>query len=134
MKINLIIILFTFSYASVDLVKATIIAENVIIERTNNNYAIKNFILDSTEDIDNFYIFNLEPIGFVIVSAHESIIPLIGYSFNKNFSYNDIPPQLSQIFDSYRKNISMTIEYGLEPNVEINVLWNKYFVFYLAFY
>ena len=61
------------------------------------------------EDDHNFYIFNLEPNGFIIVSANENIIPVIGYSFNKNINFDNLPIQLSKIFDSYRSNILFAI-------------------------
>ena len=109
-KINLIIGLFTIVNAAVvDIQMARKVAENVIVERSNNNNLIKDFVVDTENGIDNFYIFNLEPNGFIIVSANENLIPVIGYSFNKNLDYNNLPIQLNRILNSYRENILYTI-------------------------
>ena len=94
--INVIISLFAILNASVDMQVARKVADNIIIERSNNNNFIKNVIIDIENEIDNFYIFNLEPTGFIIVSANENTIPILGYSFNKNIDYE---------VEEYKKNI-----------------------------
>ena len=103
-KINLILLFFTSLNATIDIQMARKVAENIIVERSNNN-SIKNFIVDTANGVDNFYIFNLEPSGFVIVSANENIIPILGYSFNKNLDLNNLPVQLNKVLNSYRENI-----------------------------
>ena len=108
-KINLIISLFTVLSASINIQIAQSIAENLIIERSNNNNFIKNFIIDSKNGIDNFYIFNLEPSGFIIISSNENTIPIIGYSFNENINLDNLPIQLDRVLDSYRENILYSI-------------------------
>ena len=57
------------------------VANNILIENNKSNYFIDSYILDSENKIDNFYIFQFYPKGFVLVSANEGSIPIIGYSF-----------------------------------------------------
>jgi len=125
-KINLIISLFTVLSASINIQIAQSIAENLIIERSNNNNFIKNFIIDSKNGIDNFYIFNLEPSGFIIISSNENTIPIIGYSFNENINLDNLPIQLDRVLDSYRENILYSINNNIEGSLEIQSLWTKY--------
>ena len=125
-RINLIISLFTILSGSVNIQLAKNIAENIIAERSNSNNYIKNYFVDSNEGVDNFYIFNLEPNGFIIVAANKNIIPVIGYSFNKNINFDNLPIQLNKIFDSYRSNILFAINNNIEASYEIQNLWRKY--------
>ena len=124
--INVIISLFAILNASVDMQVARKVADNIIIERSNNNNFIKNVIIDIENEIDNFYIFNLEPTGFIIVSANENTIPILGYSFNKNIDYENLPVQLDRILDSYRENILYTINNNIKGDLLIQNLWIKY--------
>ena len=73
------------------------------------NQDIDNYILDTQNEIDNFYIFNLNPKGYIIVSAQKNIIPIIAFSFEHNLDLNDLAPQLYQIIDDYRENIYKTV-------------------------
>ena len=124
-KINLILLFFTSLNATIDIQMARKVAENIIVERSNNN-SIKNFIVDTANGVDNFYIFNLEPSGFVIVSANENIIPILGYSFNKNLDLNNLPIQLNKVLNSYRENILYVLNNNIQHNESIKNLWFKY--------
>ena len=126
LRINLIVSLFTILSASVNMELARFVVENIIIERSNNNNLIKDFFIDSSDELDNFYVFNLLPRGFVIVAANENVTPIIGYSFNKNINYENLPPQLDKVLDSYRQNILFTINNNIESSLEIQNLWTKY--------
>ena len=103
MKIKIIyILLLTFLYSGVvELDRATQIAQNFSNSRENS------FALDSIEVIEEnstvyFYVFRLQDTGFVIVSANDSAMPILGYSFDNNFDMN-LPIQVEYLFDSYKK-------------------------------
>ena len=126
LRVNLIVSLFAIISASINIDLAKSVAENIIIERSNNNNSIKDSFIDSSNGVDNFYIFNLLPRGFVIISANENIIPIIGYSFNKDIDYDNLPPQLNEVLDSYRKNISFIINNNIASSLETQNLWKRY--------
>ena len=123
-KLLSLLILFSTMSASVRIDEALTVVNN-FIEEKQNNYTVDNFILDEQSGIDNFFVFSLDPIGFIIVSAQKNIIPIIAYSFEYDMNLNDLAPQLNQIIDDYRKNIYETVlndisnEYTLE-------LWSIY--------
>ena len=98
---------------------------NNFIEVKEKNVSINNYILDTQNEIDNFYIFNLNPSGYIIVSAQKNIIPIIAFSFEDSFDLNDLAPQLYQIIDDYRENIYQTVSNNIS-NVSISELWVKY--------
>ena len=98
---------------------------NNFIEVKEKNVSINNYILDTQNEIDNFYIFNLNPTGYIIVSAQKNIIPIIAFSFEDSFDLNDLAPQLYQIIDDYRENIYQTVSNNIS-NASILELWVKY--------
>ena len=65
------------------------------------------------DSFNSLFVFNIEN-GFMIVSADDSSVPLLGYSNTNNFDVDNIPPQLqwwlkgyaAQIQENYDRNIS----------------------------
>ena len=57
----------------------------------NHNFMrVKNITYISHESTNLFYIFNIDPVGFIIISADNRAVPVLGYSFDNNFKYNNI--------------------------------------------
>ena len=77
-------------------------------------------------DIKLFYIVNLNPSGFMLLSAHNEFIPVLGYSFENDFNLQETPPQAEYVIDSYKKNINYVLENQINANLEVQNLWNKY--------
>ena len=53
--------------------------------RTADSVDIKSINTVSENSIDLFYVINLEPSGFILLSADDRAIPILGYSFENNF-------------------------------------------------
>ena len=79
------------------------VAENFFSERLQlqgNEWSEKNRVIFS-HSIDNetgpvIFVFNIEPEGWLMVSAFENSIPVVAYSFEGSLSNNDfIPPAAS---------------------------------------
>ena len=117
--------LFTFLFSdSVNLERAMTVAENFSNARTNS------FNLDSVETIEEnsrvyFYIFRFENRGFVIVSANDSAMPILAYSFDNIFG-NDLPIQVEYLFNIYKNNIDSVIDENIASTREIDDLWEFY--------
>ncbi|MAN35205.1 MAG: hypothetical protein CMF89_02250 [Candidatus Marinimicrobia bacterium] len=120
------IIIFQFCFGIVTYEMAEKVAKNILIENNKSNYIIDSYFLDSKNKVDNFYIFQFYPKGFVLVSANKNSIPIIGYSFNNNLEFDDLPPQLGAIIESYRKNIQSIINNNTRPAQFVEDLWTKY--------
>lgn len=65
----------------------------------------------SKDNIPVFYVFNKEDKGFVIVSAQDFTIPVIGYSDENSFDIS-MPINIREMFDEYRNEI----EFGILNN------------------
>ena len=123
MKTIKIIILLGIVNAGVSIDEASVVARNFI--QSKNNHLINSFYIDEKNGIDNFYVFNLKPEGFIIVSAQKNIIPIIAYGFEYDINLEDLPPQLDQILDDYRDNISYSVSNNI-VNDMVEDLWYSY--------
>lgn len=64
-----------------------------------------------TEHGDNaFYVFSVQPKGFVIVSADDRMKPILGYSTESNFHRDNIADGLMTFFDNYKSGVVQMIE------------------------
>lgn len=118
-----IILLLGIVYGEVSIDEASAVAKNFI--QSKNNHLINSFYIDNKNGIDNFYVFNLKPKGFIIVSAQKNTIPIIAYGFEYDINLEDLPPQLSQILDDYRDNIYYSVSNNI-VNDMVEDLWYSY--------
>ena len=72
-----------------------------------------------------FYVYNIDNKGFVIVSADNKVVPILGYSKTNNFDPNNIPPALMQMLLSYGRAIENVITNNVAATIEITELWNE---------
>ena len=127
-KINFIIFsLFSFIISNeISMDELDEVINNFIIERAKSDYTKKSINLDISNDLNNFYIVELDPKGFIIVSANTNFIPILGYSFDTSFNIDDLPSQLEEIINSYRDNILSGISNNIIPNEKVSNRWIKY--------
>lgn len=123
-----IIIIFDFCFSSISIDIATKVVNQKLILKNKSNYEIDNYTIDSQNGINNFYIFDLKPVGFVLVSYHQNLIPILGYSFEYNIDFNDLPKQLDKIIESYRQNIESIVSNNISSTEYVNNLWNQYLI------
>ena len=69
-----------------------------------------------------FYIFNTQK-GFVIVSADDCAVPILGYSNEVRFDVNDIPIQLQDYLQGFVEQIENGIENHLEADETTACQW-----------
>ncbi len=116
----------------VDLAKK--VAKNIYFERANliktRNYDNIDLSLVTTEKSNEtpaFYIFDVNRNqGFVIVSADNSVKPILGYGFNGTFDLDNIPPGLQQILNEYKAEIANAQKNKIRASGEIRQLWERY--------
>lgn len=73
-----------------------------------------------------FYAFNLLDEGFVIVSAHDMINPVIGYSFEGNFPQNpDMNSNYGRFLQTYVDGIKYALEHDIQCSAEITEKWKR---------
>ena len=118
-----VFIIFEFCFGTISINEAGKIVDNVLAQNNKINYSIDSYSLNN---IDSFYIFHLNPIGFILVSSNTKIIPILGYSFDHNIDFNNLPPQLNSIINSYKENIESVVTNNIEPSQYVTNLWNQY--------
>ena len=98
-------------FADVNLTLAKSTAETFL---NNSQVNTKSNVLGQLiSEEDNFYIFNLIPQGFIIISKSKELEPVIGYSFENNFintkvNYNTLTSIINNSQILLKQNLSYT--------------------------
>ncbi len=135
--LTLVVSLFVYfqSFADTISVKdAKQVAKNFIIETSNlyyqkdrNNVDLE--LITSKKDTNNepyYYMFNIQPEGFIIVSAEDVFNPILGYNLTGKMDSNSNNPA----FESWMKYYTDYIDYirsnKLTQTEEMKQRWKKY--------
>lgn len=78
----------------------------------------------SRTEFTNFYIFNTGD-GFVIVSADDIAVPILGYSDAGNFDPQNIPVNMYEWLQGYENDINRAISDGVSTSAETAANWTK---------
>ena len=131
-KLLISIILISLSHTSyskkVSKSKAKIVAENFLTERIsgfNNTILFDDDFINSKDSLTVYYVFNTNN-GFVIVSADDAVYPVLGYSFDGNYSGDNFPPAFEAWMKNYEGQIVFAIKSQKKASEEIKQIWSKY--------
>ena len=106
------------------------VARNVYTEFNknieSNRFELKNIEIIKEKNIELMYIYHLNPTGFILISADNNSYPVIGYSFDNNFKTQNMPINMSWMFENAKKNILHKIETSEIRENSIELEWNKY--------
>ncbi|MFZ4707948.1 MAG: C10 family peptidase, partial [Bacteroidales bacterium] len=81
---------------------------------------------NNTEETDIFYIFNVnQNDGFVIITADNDVVPVLGYSSSGSYSPGNIPPALRKLLENYKKEIIYVLLNNLKADNEIQGKWSR---------
>ncbi len=72
-----------------------------------------------------YYVFNLDSTGFVIVSGTDDVIPILGYSTEGIFDPNNIPPNMAEVLNRYKREISYAIDHKITATEETKKQWDE---------
>jgi len=78
----------------------------------------------SDEAATYFYVFNFNS-GFVIVSGDDCVLPILGYSNEKEFRTTPMVSSMTKWLESYKSQIRYAIVNKLEPTSEITSKWEE---------
>ena len=85
-----------------------------------------NVNLKITDTIVYMYVFSTVPTdGFIIVSADNAVMPILGYSDNNKFSVKGMPTNISGWFKNYASQIKYGIDNNLQPSDQVKNLWQN---------
>jgi hypothetical protein len=78
-------------------------------------------------DVPPYYVFDMiSSKGFIIISADDCVVPVLGYSLTSNYSGSDLPPALTKWLDDLSMQVNYVINLGEAPAEEIVRLWERY--------
>ena len=133
-KIKLTIILLVISSLFAEPVMVSqdnslLVAKNVFKQFSEtkdiNDFNIKDINVIKSDDNENLlYIYNLEPIGFIIVPGSNRSLPYLAFSFESNFSLEPTPVQ--EIIGTYIREITQQIESPQPIREDIQEQWELY--------
>ncbi|MBE9491673.1 MAG: C10 family peptidase [Bacteroidetes bacterium] len=75
-----------------------------------------------------YYIFEINSCGFVIVSAENTTIPVLGYSFSNLFPHCSLPENIDGWIKSYEQQILYAKSYGLKQHLVIKDYWDRFII------
>lgn len=111
----------------VDVVTAKKVATNLFIERGGSSTVD---LVDVTSQMPyrNLYFFkDPKGNGFVILSADDRAVPVLGYSIENTFDPADLPAHVDFWFRQYEAEIDMLISDDIETTAEISAEWKRLF-------
>ncbi len=111
----------------ISLNQAKQVANNIMMERGS---FIKSTITDNIVERDNtgqplIYIFNFKPASFVMVSAEDNVVPLLGFCLDQTYSNSNHPIQFDDMMASFRGQIQYARLHRLNSTTEINNDWAR---------
>jgi hypothetical protein len=94
---------------------------------SSQDFAVSDDILTvSTNGEPVYYVINLSGKGFVIVSADDIVMPVLGYSFEGGYNANGQPVNFESWMNGCAEQIVSARQNNLQPSEKINQLWDEY--------
>lgn len=78
-----------------------------------------------TQGINYYYVFNIGQHGFILMSADDRVIPVLGYSEEGIYEDDDVSPQFAKWMDGYKSQIREAIVNEMPATAEITSEWNN---------
>ena len=97
----------------VDVDEAYKLAINWIKLNGKNNYQVKEIHKNKFNQIVTYYVVQLKPEGFVIISSTKNVVPVLGYSFKGKAPINSKNEALNQLLKWYSEQIYYAISQRL---------------------
>ncbi len=112
--------------SSIDSITAKNVAENFY--RTHSRVSLLNLSVTYTEKTGTgealYFVFNVNgDDGFVIVSADDAALPILGYSTVGHYVSANLPPNFTYWMQNYRKQIAYLKQQQIQASPEIKSKW-----------
>jgi len=83
-------------------------------------------VLTAKETVNCFYVFSIhKDRGFVIVSADDNTLPILGYSMNNGFDTSNMNSSVAYWLEGYKRQIQWIVEHGLTQSESIKTQWEE---------
>ncbi|MCX7954821.1 MAG: C10 family peptidase [Bacteroidales bacterium] len=124
---------FLLSAKVVDLEVAKKVAKNIYYQKINNikplkyeEISLRHIYSEYFNNLPVYYVFSVEPKGFVIVSADDIAKPIIAYGFESDFSVFNMPSHLKSWMNNYKEQIVWARNNKIQATEEIKKQWEEY--------
>lgn len=77
------------------------------------------------DPITYYYIYNIEPKGYIIVSGNDNVIPVLGYSDESSFNPDQIPMNMLSFLSECQREIACIVDNGINASDETQMKWNS---------
>ena len=135
LSLILLIVCFSMFGKQVDENRAKTVGLNFLQNKTNSSllkkaanlqlaYKVTAKLGDALTEQTMFYVFNVDSIGFVIVSGDDTVIPILGYSDQGNFHSDNMPPAFQKWLEGYKNEIIYVVSHDIKATDEIDKLWS----------
>lgn len=101
---------------------------NWMIENANDRYDVADISEAATgveQTLATHYIFNLEPDGWVIVSADDVAYPIIAYSPQGRYGAMDIPPAFEAWMQNVKTDIYNAVTQSSRSSSSTDATWSR---------
>ena len=109
---------------------AKIVAENIIVERfmstVHGGYTVVSSEMIKDDDQNLIYIFHLNPMGFVLISADDRVSPILAYSYESDFITENMPQNVAYFLSTHKYGILDAIENNRIAEQKVIDEWVKY--------
>ncbi len=102
-------------------------AYSPVKEKNINDIQIKQTYIVNENSEPVYYVFNIAGGGFVIVSAEDAVMPILGYSYEGEFLIDNQPEVIAEWMSNYTKQILSAKQKNIKPTDEINQNWQHYY-------
>jgi len=135
-SVFLILSLFLFAHlpgfsTHVPLNRAKNVAINWMIKTSGlsrSEIAIVETIVEMDQGLPVYYVLNMSPAGFVIVSADDASHPILGYSLDRPYLQGNRPPAFDEWMTFRKSEIQAIIKSGVLPSTKAGNLWREFLV------
>jgi hypothetical protein len=120
-------IFINLSSGNIDLQTARKVADGFIKSKLSESGVLRTSSDFTFTESGNpvYYIVNLEPTGFIIVSACDAAPPILGYSLENKYMPTEQPSNFSTWLQGYSKMISYLTENNIQSTEGTRVQWES---------
>lgn len=126
---------FTLNASPVDVKTAKKVAENFfknkgfVIAKSSTSFELIKADYHETDNLlAYYYVFSVQPQGFVIIAGDDNVTPVLAYSNENNFTAENMPTNIAGWLKSYQEQIKVVVRENIVATNEIRTLWEKYSV------
>jgi len=123
---------FNASPGNVTPEKASVAATRFISQRIIPDHKLPESGIEVSEtftigdqEVPLYYIFNLKPDGWIAVSAHDEVFPILAYSFEGSYDETSEAPQFTAWMKQYKDQVSYAIREKVPPFPWTVKMWEK---------